>query len=119
MKRGQGALEYLIIIAAVLAIAAVVVMFLTGALGGQRGAAGLGICKATAASCKTQKETAAGVNCTSMCAESCVDPTTAMDVMNPSVAGTDACSDDPASLYKDNTGCGLCIQGKVVEIAAK
>lgn len=48
---GQGALEYLIIVAAVLAIAAIVVLFLTGAF--QSTSSDIGACKAQAASCAT------------------------------------------------------------------
>ena len=51
MRKAQGALEYLIIIAAVLAIAAIVVLFLTGAFRGATGGGDLAKCRLAAANC--------------------------------------------------------------------
>ncbi len=48
----QGALEYMIIIAAVLSIAAMVTVFLTGALEGRREEALVSECRSAAAQCK-------------------------------------------------------------------
>ena len=55
MNKAQGSLEYLIIIAAVLAIAAIVVLFLTGSFKSTN--RGITQCKAAAASCATQLAT--------------------------------------------------------------
>ena len=55
MKKAQGSLEYLIIIAAVLAIAAIVVLFLTGAFKSTNKQ--ITQCKTAAASCATQLAT--------------------------------------------------------------
>ena len=67
---GQGALEYLIIVAAVLAIAAIVVLFLTGAF--QSTSSDIGACKAQAASCATSLlgtpyNTTCGIGACDMC----------------------------------------------------
>ena len=51
MRKAQGALEYLIIIAAVLAIAAIVVLFITGALGGVGRGGDVAKCRVAAATC--------------------------------------------------------------------
>lgn len=50
-ERGQGSLEYLIIIAAVLAIAAVVVLFLSGAFTSTQASGNVAKCKQQAAAC--------------------------------------------------------------------
>ena len=72
MKRGQGSLEYLIIIAAVLAIAAIVVLFLTGAFSGASSTGDLSLCKDTASKCATELATSASVMCSvTMCESSC------------------------------------------------
>lgn len=67
-QKGQGALEYLIILAAVIAVAAVVVIFITGAFGGQREEASLARCRKTAAECESQLMIAPDATC-----EGCVD----------------------------------------------
>lgn len=46
MNKGQGSLEYLIIVAAVLAVAAIVVLFVTGAIGTSRSSGDLNACRA-------------------------------------------------------------------------
>lgn len=66
-QRGQGSLEYLIIIAAVLAIAAIVVLFLTGAFSGARSTGDAAACKNIASNCATQTATSAGFECATMC----------------------------------------------------
>ena len=56
MRKGQGSLEYLIIVAAVLAVAAIVIMFVTGALGGSREAGNINQCRASAAALYNEVE---------------------------------------------------------------
>ncbi len=51
MRKAQGSLEYLIIIAAVLAIAAIVVLFMTGAVKSSSTTAKISGCKTEAARC--------------------------------------------------------------------
>lgn len=70
MQKGQGSLEYLIIIAAVLAIAAIVVLFLTGAFQGI--SSDVTACKSAAARCATEQVTSAGATC-SYCLAECTD----------------------------------------------
>ena len=60
-KKGQGSLEYLIIIAAVLAIAAIVVLFLTGAFSGTD--TDSSECKTAAAKCAVDQVTSPGATC--------------------------------------------------------
>lgn len=71
-SRGQGALEYLIIVAAVLAIAAIVVLFLTGAFRGTSAGATVADCKTAAAQCATDLATTTGAACP-YCDERCAD----------------------------------------------
>ncbi len=70
MKKGQGALEYLIIIAAVLAIAAIVVLFLSGAFKSASTGGDVGKCKQAASQCATELATSSGATC-SYCDEAC------------------------------------------------
>lgn len=72
MKRAQGSLEYLIIIAAVIAIAAIVILFLSSALQTQADASTIGKCKQAASSCKVELSTSAGSKCP-FCYEQCVN----------------------------------------------
>jgi|GEM_PF-5142173 len=76
LNRGQGSLEYLIIIAAVLAIAAIVVLFLTGAF--KQTGAGVSACKQAASRCNTEQATSTGAVC-DYCVSACNDPTAAMN----------------------------------------
>ncbi len=70
--RAQGALEYLIIIAAVLAISSIVIFFLTGTFGGQKEQATLNDCKQAASNCKVKHMNTMNPNCPE-CEEACVD----------------------------------------------
>jgi hypothetical protein len=76
MQKAQGALEYLIIIAAVLAISAVVVMFVTGAAGTGKSEALYGACQSAAAECKLLQKANPSNPCV-ICEESCADPISA------------------------------------------
>ncbi len=71
MQKGQGSLEYLIIVAAVLAIAAIVVLFLTGAFQSQQTSASIAACKTAAGSCANDLATSAGQAKCGSCDTSC------------------------------------------------
>ena len=68
---GQGALEYLIIVAAVLAIAAIVVLFLTGAF--QSTNQDITACKLAASTCATELATSNNQAECTYCADDCDD----------------------------------------------
>jgi uncharacterized protein (UPF0333 family) len=72
MNRGQGSLEYIIIIAAVLAVAGVVIMMSTGMLSNQKSSAALNACKQAAAQCKVLHYSAPNDPC-NICKTSCND----------------------------------------------
>lgn len=86
---GQGALEYLIIVAAVLAIAAIVVLFLTGAFRGQQGAGNVAICKDAASRCNVDLSTSSGLAACSYCDTSCVS--TGITALSPYTTPAAAC----------------------------
>ena len=67
-RKGQGALEYLIIIAAVLAIAAVVVAFLMGAF--ESASSDVEECRTAASRCGVELTAAIGATCP-FCDEPC------------------------------------------------
>ena len=70
--RAQGALEYLIIIAAVLAISAVVVLFITGTFTASSSGADISKCRLAAANCQRDITLGVGSSCTS-CNTACLD----------------------------------------------
>jgi len=77
MRKAQGALEYLIIIAAVLAIAAIVVLFITGAFRGATGGGDIAKCRLAATTCASNVASgvygAYGTACQSSCIAACVN----------------------------------------------
>jgi len=121
MRKAQGALEYLIIIAAVLAIAAIVVLFLTGAFTGASSGGDLAKCRLAASTCKSN--IASGVYATnSSCAVSCIgacgdargqDVVAQPPLVSPAVivsASTCATTGGTA------TGCVACVGGRTTDI---
>ena len=70
--RAQGALEYLIIIAAVLGISAVVVLFVGGAFIGSSGGADISKCRLAAANCQKDMATGLSITCP-YCDTACKD----------------------------------------------
>jgi hypothetical protein len=111
MRKAQGALEYLIIIAAVLAIAAIVVLFLTGAFKGSVGAGNTGECKTAAASCGlTIVGGGTPASCQSACMTACKD-TLGNDVLNTTALVIAA--NCPASGFGIATGCTHCVNGNI------
>jgi|GEM_PF-4674972 len=106
-SNAQGSLEYLIIIAAVLAISAVVVYFITGSLGVQKSKISIGQCKQAAADCKMNR-LASNDPCV-FCEDACIG-LDGKDLMT-GVTGCDS-----------NGACGFCKQGepeKIYEISHK
>jgi len=101
--RAQGALEYLIIIAAVLGIAAVVVLFVGGAFIGSSGGADISKCRLAASNCA--KDMAMGISTTcNYCDSACASATT-----NP-------CSQPEAAKGVSKGAIGCCKQGKTSQI---
>lgn len=85
--KGQGSLEYLIIIGAVIAVAAVVVLFTSGAFGSI--GANVSGCKAAASSCAAKLATSQAPPCP-MCDTGCVD-SSGKDVMSKTTGCGGAC----------------------------
>ncbi|NYZ79700.1 class III signal peptide-containing protein [Candidatus Micrarchaeota archaeon] len=104
--RGQGSLEYLIIIAAVLAIAAIVVLFLTGAFTSTSATGGISVCKDSASKCATEKATSIGATC-AYCTTGCLK--NGVDVVNTLTN---------ASGTKFNIGESYCKIGQADRISA-
>ena len=100
MRKAQGSLEYLIIIAAVLAIAAVVVMYLSGVFGGT--GASWSRCRETASNCAAM-QVAGPFDCGEMCAAGCL-MTNGSDIKSWEL--------EPAACVEEhNSACGLCMNG--------
>jgi len=96
--RAQGALEYLIIIAAVLGISAVVVLFVTSVFTGSTPAASISLCRLAASNCGIKMATGVSTSCPE-CSKSCVDPKNNQEIFIGAKM--------------------LCEQGKTSEIAAE
>lgn len=112
-RKAQGALEYLIILSAVLSIAAVVVLFVTGSFSTQKKQATLSQCRQAAAQCKSEKLISPTTKCP-MCEEACKDPVTgeivaegALDLCKegePQKIGA-RCGDGKCEVNEDSFGC--------------
>lgn len=98
--KAQGSFEYLIIASAVLAIASVTVLFLTGIFGGSQSTASFGACMDAASLCKASKMV------------SPEDPCPQCDISCAGTSGTAGGKD----IMTNNTGCGgacyLCKRGE-------
>ena len=114
MRKAQGALEYLIIIAAVLAIAAIVVLFLTGAFTGV--GADISKCRLTTATCNNNLANgvySAKSSCYDACRSSCMLPS-GKDVLNTSIT-VDATT-CPSRTTTGAWGCTYCTEGNATLI---
>lgn len=83
-ESGQGSLEYLIITAAVLAIAAVVILFLTGAFGQAGTGASIAACQSATSDCLNKVATLGAANavtyCQTVCGNGCTDARTGQPI---------------------------------------
>ncbi len=100
--RAQGALEYLIIIAAVLGISAVTVMFITGTFSSTASGADISSCRLAAANC--QKDLSLGVSTScNYCTKACTD-----------ASGSDVMDGSPG----EGLACELCKSGDMSSITS-
>lgn len=115
MRKAQGALEYLIIIAAVLAIAAIVVLFITGAFKGASGGGDIAKCRLTAATCANNIATggATVAGCRPTCITSCADAS-GDDVLNTSIVVS--LTNCVGRLTTTAFGCAYCAEGNTTLI---
>jgi hypothetical protein len=109
--RAQGSLEYLIIIATVLAIVTIVVLYASGIIGPQKTSVSISTCKQAAENCKLSQMTAPTDPCTgciSACANttvnSCSQPGAVKGVSKGAVG---CCKKGRAEdIYSGSPGCG-------------
>ena len=100
--RAQGSLEYLIIIAAVLVVSSVVVLFATGAVGGQKSTASMYACKQAAVECKASHAVAPNDPCLS-CTTNCKD-SSGKELFDGAVYCCTSTKSD--MIYAGSLGCG-------------
>jgi len=102
MIKAQGSLEYLIIVAAVIAIAAVVVFTMSGILSSQSSSASIATCKQAAIDCKASRMLAPNDPCFS-CDTACSNPATGKEIF----AGAVYCCNHSLSdmIYSDSSEC--------------
>ncbi|GEM_PF-2560597 len=108
--KGQGSLEYLIIVAAVLAIGAVVVLFLTGAFGSTQNSAKFNECKNAAAQCKSSHLLSPADPCY-ICDTSCTDAAS-----KDLITGAVIAPNTPRANLDHATAVYLCSQGSADKI---
>jgi hypothetical protein len=100
---GQGSLEYLVIIAVILAISSIVVLYASGVIGTQKSAVSVSFCKQTAEKCELSKMTSPDDPCNA-CIDACANATA-----NP-------CSQPEAAQGVSHGAIGCCKKGKSDQI---
>ena len=111
-KKAQGAPEYLIIIAGVLAIAAIVVFFLTQSAGTGRKRNIETNCQQAASQCALKLQIDTNFNCDVMCAEACRDPSN----NNYDIMGEVEIADGATECPSGADACEHCSAGEVSQI---
>lgn len=107
MMRAQASLEYLIIVAAVIAIAAVVVFTMSGILSSQSSSASIATCKQAATDCKGSRLLAPQDPCSS-CYLGCTNPATGKEVIQGAVT---CCNHTETNkIYANSTECSFAVQ---------
>jgi len=102
MSSAQGSLEYLIIIAVVLAVSAIVIMYTTGIIGGQKSSVSVSSCKQAAANCQASRFLSPNDPCLA-CDTACKD-STGVEIFN---GATYCCNHTQTNLiYAGSLGCG-------------
>jgi len=109
--RAQGSLEYMVIIAAVLGIAAIVILYTSGVIGTQTTSVSIGVCKQAAEKCKLSRMTAPADPCTS-CISACASTTVTSCSQSETAKGVSrgaigCCKKGESDqIYEGATGCG-------------
>jgi len=106
-SKAQISIEYLILIAAVLAITAIVVAMVTNVFSGQQSDVQYQMCRQAAASCALSLKTNSQAECSS-CADQCMDVRDRTDIISR--------DDIDVACKKTDSACGMCKQGWANEI---
>lgn len=110
--KAQTTLEYLILIAAVVAVAAIVLMFGFSIFGGQSDTVVIANCRNAADSCKLNLQLYSGTyNCSSLCTSNCLSRD-GKDVLIKKVTN---CEPATVELF-DGSACGYCMVGNKAPI---
>ncbi|MBS3060140.1 MAG: class III signal peptide-containing protein [DPANN group archaeon] len=80
MQKGQGSLEYLFIIAGVLAVASLVVLFLASSAAQSAEQQIISACVGAAAECQTLRLGNKNLECPNLCSRACSDPRNGLDL---------------------------------------
>lgn len=106
MARAQGSLEYMVIIAVILAISSIVIMYTTGIVGGQKSSVSISSCKQASIDCKLSKMGSPTDPCNS-CETACMDSTGA-ELFQGAVS---CCAHAKTDLiYEESNDCTGCLQ---------
>ena len=102
MARAQGSLEYLVIIAIVLAISSVVMLYATGIIGTQKSSVSTSTCKQASIDCKLSKMSSPTDQC-DQCDAACKDSTTGIEIFSGATLCCKAGKTD--MIYAGTPGC--------------
>ena len=106
MANAQGSLEYMVIIAVVLAITGITAIFLSGVLGTQSSSVSVATCKQAADTCELSRMTSPNDPCLS-CAAACRDAATGEEIFS---GATFCCNHTMTDLiYTSSTACSVAI----------
>ena len=109
--KGQGSLEYLVIIAGVLSVAAMVVFFMNTTSAQSTTQAIRSACMQATAECENFRMGNDMVECPHMCARACSDPRTGFDYMNKNLKIYDI-NNQELITCPSNSACGSCKVGQ-------
>jgi len=103
MPKAQGSLEYMVIIAVVLAIAGITVLYMSGVLSSQSSQVSATACRQASQACKLSQMSSPNDPCLS-CATACISQTTGREVFN----GATYCCNHTLEdfIYPGSPGCG-------------
>ena len=106
MAKAQGGLEYMVIIAVILAISSIVIMYTTNIMGGQKSSVSISSCKQASVDCKLSKMGSPTDPCT-QCDTACKD-SAGMELFTGAVS---CCTHAKTDLiYEGSNDCTGCLQ---------
>ena len=102
MLKAQGSLEFMVIIAVVLAIVGITTLYMSGLLSGQSSQASVALCKQASQTCKLSKLSSPNDPCLS-CDTACINPATGKEIFTGAIY---CCSiGNDKLIYQDSTEC--------------
>ena len=115
--KGQGSLEYLVIIAGVLSVAAIVTLFFTSAGSQSTKQQSIQQCYAAASECHLLRQGDDRIECPNLCSQACSDPRTGKDIKTGQIIYDE--DNDKTVTCPKGSACGYCKVGQTKGIINK